>query len=911
MHRRFGRADDKQFGPWRWCIVGAYRARGHARVNVDLSLTLSSLGSRHSTPPLLCTLSAAALLAVHAPVWAWGFGKAQASVVLGAPLDFSVGLRLDAGESLPDCVSAEVTVGEIPVPRSAVSSALDALGGVPAIRVRTLVAVEEPLVMVQISAGCTSRMTRRFTLFADPPGHLAGPAVANAEALQGAAAAGQAPGRGVLPATPAAQAAALAVRPSAAATAALARGPDAPAASGATPTLGGTGSAARAAGRSGAGGAVRSARTPRPRLQLDAPVLMTGTGVAGGALQAAQDAALSARAAASAAQLQAVEMRKSIEALRQEAQANREALVRLTQALQEAHGTAEQIRWLWGGLAALGSLSLVLFLRSRRLQRGGGPTVWWSTASAAPESGPGASASTEALPVQAPAVTLPTTEPKTDLFTDASVALDAPMQTHHGRASAPAVQPPSYLQPLPSEEDRTADDSRLVEPQQAANAEAIDLQATSGTVSIDGLLDLEHQVEFYTLLGQRESALNLLLDHVVHTAGPYLLPHLQLLELLRQSSDESGYEAERVRLHQRFALTWPAWNQPNVSYRQLEDVPELLLEIQQVWPDPARALVLLERLLRTSDIQAALHPAVHSDLLLLFSLSRDLREQPMSGGGQAVDLLLPLQDSAFEDMSDPAVQPDDAAAARARTAASAASTDSNVELVMHLDLDLDLDLQVPEQTAPPRHRPFDDERQSAASQPEPAAFFDSIPLPLARGPSLSKTPLTAPVAPAPASIDLPLDMMDDSAPSAFVPVQAHGSAVLARDMTLTFDEPAVPGGAAHSARTSAGPARETTEGVSAVSALVLEVPEIDLPPIVAVVDTLERDVPVLEFSQPDRPASLVKDVAAPVALPDLDLSLDRWQEKSTLLPAGPDRDLGGIGADSPNPPARRRARKRR
>jgi len=118
----------------------------------------------------LFSLSAAALMMELGEAKAWGFGRAQSTAVLGMPLDFSVPLRLEASESPPECLAADVSTGDTPFPRSAVFVSLESGSGGPAVRVRTTAAIDEPLVTIRLSAGCGGSSTaRRFTLFADPP----------------------------------------------------------------------------------------------------------------------------------------------------------------------------------------------------------------------------------------------------------------------------------------------------------------------------------------------------------------------------------------------------------------------------------------------------------------------------------------------------------------------------------------------------------------------------------------------------------------------------------------------------------------------------------------------------------------------------------------------------------------------
>ena len=137
------------------------------------------------------------LLALAAtPAAAVSLAAQLAPVTLGAALDLQVGVQLEAGETLdPQCVQAEVTLGERRLPRSAVRTRLSGLRpGADGpqqvlLRVQTTARVEEPVVELVVHAGCPPRLSRRYVLFADPPRIDPAPAVSAAAAASPPAAA--------------------------------------------------------------------------------------------------------------------------------------------------------------------------------------------------------------------------------------------------------------------------------------------------------------------------------------------------------------------------------------------------------------------------------------------------------------------------------------------------------------------------------------------------------------------------------------------------------------------------------------------------------------------------------------------------------------------------------------------------
>jgi hypothetical protein len=412
-----------------------------------------------------------------------------------------------------------------------------------------------------------------------------------------------------------------------------------------------------------------TARAARPKLQLDAPtVLMQAPGAALGAgpasaLASAQEAASAARAAASAAGARAADMQKSIEALRQEAQANREAVARLTQALADAQGSPP--KGLWAALAVLGGLCALLLVRIRRLQAPGGQAPWWTVGAAtsipgADQSNVNAAAERVTEVPLAPGsagvsetTTLPTLQPA---FATLPVA---------AAAQATVAQPSALPEPL-----RVADvDAAAGAPIELTGAASAELPG----VSIDELLDLQQQVEFFLVLGQEDAALKLLVEHLRLTRGDCPLPHLQLMDMYRRRADQVAFEEARGRFQRQFGVAWPDWSQGPQAPHPLEDAPDLLLDIERVWHDPAQAMQVLEALLRAADRTDSLQPTVQSDLLFLFTLARDLHDQPAPAPA-------PVTGAA-------AVSP-----AWAAPTPPAAASLSPVERSGEVDFDLDLDM---------------------------------------------------------------------------------------------------------------------------------------------------------------------------------------------------------------------------
>lgn len=110
------------------------------------------------------------LLVTATQTLALSLGGAQGSVIIGRPLDILVQGSIDAAEAASGlCLDADVSYGDVRLPASAISVAIQRLGadGKGALRVRANTPVNEPIVAVAVKAGCPANFTRSYTLLAD------------------------------------------------------------------------------------------------------------------------------------------------------------------------------------------------------------------------------------------------------------------------------------------------------------------------------------------------------------------------------------------------------------------------------------------------------------------------------------------------------------------------------------------------------------------------------------------------------------------------------------------------------------------------------------------------------------------------------------------------------------------------
>jgi hypothetical protein len=597
--------------------------------------------------------------------------------VLGQPLDFAVQLRLDPGEALtPDCLSAEVTVGDRTLAKAQVRAVIEAQSAdLVRIRVQTSAGIDEPVVGIQLNASCNGRLSRRYVVLADPP-------------AQGA------PAQAATPAelTPALEAAAA--EPSRAAAAAatpvavpvsVTRGVAARVvAGGLAPSTAGLRQASRAAVSAvtaavrpersvqerrtavtapARGEGTRRAATAAPRLRLEpaTPEPSAEDLIVEQAIQAVAEAASAARASASAASATAARiasLERTVEQLRLDARHSREQAAALSAQLAAAEGGG---RWTWPlALAALFFAAIAAWMAwrlaavQREQQRG-----WRAMAgSAAALLDDDAQPATLAQPTaQEPRAGKQVTAPIPFVTSEVVLPPPAPQRP---RAS-PAWPPPAPPDPWQPPAMAVAAPARAAEPPPPVVEQTLpmppraepgpDVVAPSRApeagsprdVSIEELIDLEQQAEFFVVLGQDEAAIELLVDHLRQTGGGSPLPYLKLLEIYRRRGDRNDYERTRSRFNHRFNAYAPDWGNDLLAGRSLEDYPGVAPRLQQVWPRPLDAMAELEALLFRKSRGELFDLPAYREVLFLYSLARDLLDREAADTGN-VDLLLPLAD---------------------------------------------------------------------------------------------------------------------------------------------------------------------------------------------------------------------------------------------------------------------------
>ncbi|MDC8784432.1 type IV pilus assembly protein FimV [Roseateles koreensis] len=636
---------------------------------------------------------------------ALGVDRPSAQSALGQPLSLTFPVRLNAGESLSaECVQVEIYAGETRLLPTQLRVQLlgDSESTVRGLRVSSTQPLDEPIVNVRLSLVCPSRLTRQYSVLIDPPDRAGNAELVTDDApsprklspAMQSALSNQAP---VPVATPPAQdprstvsgeASSASPTPAPTPTPTVASAKARPRHSQRTTELAKTDKS----GLSAKSGAHEKAKLRLEPLEPAAPALMAAATASAAALAASQPSPAASDGANAAAldRLQKVEedlARMRLDKLEAEAR-----LQVLRAQLEAAQREGSQGTWMAGlGLAVLALSAAVFHLwRSRRDERAMRDKVWWQASADASVASAGSAAAVQSVSSRSPAVStgLPTKAATAPAASPADSSVGSPVDPSAASVAArpltatgddstlvlpyrmefdtlPIPAPSVAARPSQIEDSSSADST--VEPvsvQLLADADAdaevaaaapspntlqrTDAGLPSGRnqpLSVELLIDLEQQVDFFMVLGQMESAADLLHEQIRNGSGN-ALPYLKLLEIYQQQGNAQGFSDIASTFSVRFGAKAPVWGEDMNKGRRLEDYPDAMQLLQVQWADANASMVTLQQLLASGDVGAGgFDLPAYRELLMLYSVARDLSEHEVRS--EDVDLFLPLggQDS--------------------------------------------------------------------------------------------------------------------------------------------------------------------------------------------------------------------------------------------------------------------------
>lgn len=617
-------------------------------------------------------LAGMALLCAAGASYGLGFGHANSRAILGDTLKVSVPLRLEPGEEVSnECVAAEVYFGDDKVsPKVIYTEVVGGEGRDRVLHVSSTIAISEPVVTIYLAAGCKSRITRKIVTFPDPPSASvplvteASPAsmadtieaatLPPAGALSGAGGAsvnrgvprslavgksasgalpakGGRPGRGVLPSmTVTDVAVAMDDKPARVSKAAGARPTSKAKATQAEPRD----------GRRAEGGRLLLDPADADAMVIPTLRMTPSLGATASADEASPEVAARRQAAAAIwlalnaspeqmardrDRLQQLEQR--LAQLQQEGAQAQQSVAALKAQLQKTDSGSGKSAYLLGALL-VGALAVCVYLYLRLRHERKRSESWWQSQAESDLS--------EQDLDREPALSRTSAE---------FVHVPSGASTPHSprEAEVPAAMPPEPRGPLTSATIHhhvpdAAPSAMQVPPAAAVQSEPL------REVSVEELIDLEQQAEFFEVLGQDDAAIDLLEGHVQHTTGASPLPFLKLLEIYRRVGKRAEYERVQAEFNERFNAYAPAWEADLQQGHTLEDYPGVVERLQGLWAEPLRAMAVLEKsLTRPESGDDTFELPAYRELLFLYAVARDLSERDVVDR-HSVDLLLPVLD---------------------------------------------------------------------------------------------------------------------------------------------------------------------------------------------------------------------------------------------------------------------------
>lgn len=587
------------------------------------------------------TIVGAGLWMVAAGAGALSLGQSRGVVSLGAPVDLSFDVRPDPGSDLASsCVTARIMAGDTPMADSRVRVTLapEQPGRPAVVRVQSSGVVDEPVLTVTLSAGCTAKITRTYTFLTELPTSAARstspvdvsrlPAVPMAESSGsvGVGSGGRAAGR------PSAGPGVSTPVPSAA------EGLPAPAARNAPrkPTRApADAAAAKPAKPAAAAAGSTSANSPRLVVEpldvwLDGPLALRSspellvTPSEQATAQRSQAAAWWKSLNAQPEDFQDLERLKSVESdlAAAQAQAGREraAAAQAQQQLQAEVQERFPATVVYGLIGlVLAALLLAAWAWARMRTASEKAVRAWRDSVAAMGGRDSAVAKGAGSDL-----TLHTSDPWAPV--DTSPQHDSPVPDLSGEPGFPNLVTASGAAPLAPRFVNTAPVANAAVPVAAppATASAPARDAARHIVSPEELFDIQQQAEFFISVGEHQQAIEVLKKHIAERGDISPLAYLELLRLYHTLSRVDEFVQLRAQFMESFNAQVPEFASFHREGRMLYHYTEALAEIEAEWSSP-NVLTTLEKMLFRRDGVERVEPfdlAAYDDLLLLLAIAQ-------------------------------------------------------------------------------------------------------------------------------------------------------------------------------------------------------------------------------------------------------------------------------------------------
>lgn len=678
---------------------------------------------------------------------------------LGSPMDLVFQLKPDAGHTAEtSCVAADILMGDVPLARG--DFTLVPQGN--SVRVQTTIPVNEPLLTVKLSAGCSATMTRSYTFFADPPGSMAASVQPiDLSKIQAAAPLPAALVAGSAGASTATRAAATPRRPAkhavnpravqdnslpayfvpsmvaSADTVDIPAPEETPAKSASQPAAVPSGTAdAQAAdtGRSrqrmepldgleGLHAKPADASTP-PATDAVADAAAVGTGAAAAAAAPLPDTVPEAEspiAEATQVLLQAnTERIDALEgqllALKKQLTSNLTEISTLQRQLVEAQNAALPV-WVHAalGLLALALACIAWLLQRLRQERLKAQNDWANTVLAVENSASLTRVDTDSAAVHTGKGQLPSAPVAAPVAAAKAEPVAKPVASMaaaslHTRDSVPQAQ---ELTQFPD----TAFAESSIQPPSLAPATMFPL---TEVLTAQALFDVQEQAEFYASIGENDQAIEILQAHIAEHENSSPLAYVELLQLLFRLGRMDAYEEVRQQFQKHFNVHIPDFLGFSRKGRDLWSAhPDVLAQIEALWPTDEVQELLRNLILRKNEAAQRFDLAAFDELLMLYNVAKSTpaaSRGAMPGRRRTAPSEAPLPEIAPEVTPGQAVPPLPEVPGAASPVQTAAAPAAEAPPVLSLD-EAHLDLL----STMPVHEPL--EQQSGQSHFQPVQHF--------------------------------------------------------------------------------------------------------------------------------------------------------------------------------------------
>jgi hypothetical protein len=544
-------------------------------------------------------------------------GRYSGAVVIGRPLDIRVQAIAGADEDLSaQCIQAEVFFGDNQVGPASVRTSIqrNAPDAEASVRVQTTVPVNEPIVSVQLKAGCVAAFSRRYVLLADPLSEPATTAVAATEASPVSA----------VPSTEIRTLPPLAVVPSARKDGSAAAGVQGQASAANKPkpsplaNPGSDSSKPASVVRRPANVSTNAV----PRLQLDPvdmslaierdPALKLSLSLLSEPTTNEQERAAAAQLwkALNASPEDILRDTQKLSVLEAEAKGLREQEAKNKAALQSMEAEIEKSRYMtWLayllGALLLASLAGLFWFWKRRTQvaAGSGQKDWWAS---------GAAKSA------APAVKATGASRSKMMELDLDLGDESGMDDLHvlhddARESEAALLSASDRREFP-----------------------VSQMGVSRSVATEELFDVQQQSDFFVSLGEYDQAIGVLKTHIAESQEPSALAYLDLFKLYHTLNRREEYDRLRADFNHQFNAGAPPFDQYSGLSRGLESYETAFGRIQALWPQPRVLDVIENSIFRDlSEGDEVFDLEAYRELLLLHAIAKEVIKR--DGGADSSD----------------------------------------------------------------------------------------------------------------------------------------------------------------------------------------------------------------------------------------------------------------------------------